>query len=230
VIHQSLLFALCCFLGSQLLAGPIPTLTATSVSIFTSIGYVAEGETDSMGASGLSFTLAGSGFVPGSGRALFPIGVPVNIGGPVAFCCEIGFGRNLVTGAVTLGGSITQVNYVGGAIAFAPPYVVTLPSTGFSISLPATATGSFSANTCGAFEFPPNCSGPQIANIAINLPGYVGLSFAPFGGGIAEELLGATFTSSGPIPEPSSVSLLLVGLVVAIALALYRKRLQRLKN
>jgi hypothetical protein len=224
LVNQSLLFASCCFLGAQLLAGPIPTLTATSVSIFTSAGGPLPGQTELIDASGPSFTLHGSGFVPGFGLALLPVGFPVNIGGAAATCCDLFIG-NSITGTVTLGGVTTQVNYLGSAGASVPANtVVVLSNSNFDLVFPTTGTGSFTANTCGQFEFPPNCSGAQVANIAISLTGDIGLGFSRFDSE-SERLGGVGFVA--PLPEPSSVSLLLIGLVVAIAPTLYRKPLQR---
>jgi len=217
-MHKAyLLLASAWLLGLPVLAEPILTLSAESASIFTSVGAT-EGEFDSVSASDASFTLNGSVFTPGSGQLRFPTGVPLNFGGVIASCC---FGSNIgippvVGGTVTLDGSPVTVNYVGSTQASLPSNtILVLPAAGGTVIVPgATATGSFAAFSCGPQERPPNCSGPQIAQMTINLPGFATFDFTGPNPMFFNEvqLIGTTFTS---VPEPSSIALLLSALVVA---------------
>jgi hypothetical protein len=212
-------------MGSQAFAGPIPTFTATSVNISTMTGGP---EQDTISASGPSFTLGGTISLPGIFQSFIPIGVPVQL---TVFdmprCCQ---GQRVGGG---IAGSNAEVS-IEGSVEVSPPSntFIVLPSTPIaeSVIIPGVATGSFIARSCPIPEPVEFCSGPQIANIDINLPGYVTLdifSNPPFFLQGFDEVASARFTST-PTPEPSSISLLLVGFVVVTVLTRYRLRpLQR---
>ena len=232
MIKQALLFASFCFMGSQLLAGPIPTLTATSVDTQTQIVFA---ELDSIRASGSSFTLGATTSLPGFSTPFFASGVPLNGSLYAPSCCAGGNDdyRNGIAGEVTIDGVTTRVTFNGAAKAFLPSntFIVlpNLPNYLFALdfSFSTTATGSFTGNSCGMFQTVPFCTGPEVANIAIDLPGIVTSSFVP-NTSIPGYDWQLAVTSFNTTPEPSSVSLLLVGLVVATVLSRYRLRpLQR---
>jgi hypothetical protein len=76
------------------------------------------------------------------------------------------------------------------------------------------------ANGCGKLEAPPHCTGPQIANLSIDLAGVITLTFgAPFGSGNVL-LLDASFAS---VPEPSSALVVLFSAAAIIVMAWRRK-------
>jgi hypothetical protein len=172
----SLLIASCFLFGSPLIAGPIPTLEITS---FTA-SERSFGPTVFSG-SGPSVTIDGSE----QPTPLEPVPVPT-VGVPFFFSYPVN--GDITEGVATITG-------------YTPTFLLFLYG-GFGVSgiptvsgFPAVATGHFTALDCG-FNLSsfPNC--PQIANIDINLSGFITGA--------------ATFTSIST-PEPSSMLLLLLG-------------------
>jgi hypothetical protein len=185
----SLLITSCFLFGSTLTAGPID-LTIT----FFQASARDHGDTSFIG-SGPSFTIGGS-------QTPTPLG-------PIGFGFGFGFGypasgeRHIGFATIT-GGPQTDLELIGGFSVFG-----TGPGLG-------EARGQFGVLDCG-FNFGafPNC--PQIANIAFDLPGDVALGYYQnSAGGVS--LGSATFTSVST-PEPSSMLLLLLG-VMAIGMGL----------
>ena len=96
--------------------------------------------------------------------------------------------------------------FFGPVVSGTPNQLV--PAAAETISFRGTVKGEYPAFACGKSEIPPNCTGPQIANLIIDLAGILSLDFRGFPGAGLNEYDTATFTS---IPEPSSVLLLLFG-------------------
>jgi len=133
--------------------------------------------------------------------------------------------------SVTLSGHTDSAPFDPPVIAISNSTNVTVPSGYGTVELPAVLTDS--GPVCvGGFvqsgEF--FCSGPPpavpdiVANVNINVPGFVTIRFSPAGVPIyssGSEYYMATFT---PVPEPSTAWMLVFGLAIAAGYASARFR------
>jgi hypothetical protein len=196
--------------GSQLVADPIQDLTITSLTA----SWGPDGGPISFSGSGPSVTIGG--WSQGLSSPPFPYAEGAPIG---AFSFNLS-PTNFFT-VLARGGTVD-----GAPVGLQRPGPVVSGSTNLpapvngTVSFAATVAGTYTAFACGPSEAPPNCTGSQGANIAVNLPGVLTLDFGgpPTG---TTFLLGATFTTT---PEPSAMLATLLGGVAIAGCCFSRRR------
>jgi len=195
--------------GSQLAANPIQDLTITSL-------------TASWGPDGGPISFSGSGpsvTIGGWSQGLSSPPIPYTEGAPIG-AFSFNLSPNLLP-ILSLGGTVD-----GTPVSLQRPGPVVSGSTNLpapvngTVSFAATVAGTYAAYACGASEAPPNCTGSQVANIAVNLPGVLTLEFGgpPTG---TTFLVGATFAT---VPEPSAMLVTLLGGVALAGCCFSRRR------
>jgi hypothetical protein len=204
---STFLAAITCFLfvsqigfESKAQADTVPTFAATSVTQ----EFNSSEETWSI--SGWSFSFGDSTTYAMSPIFTLDAGATYNTGFVLA-----AFPPNQtqgVPGTIAVGGVTQTANFVGEAMTNSGLYTVPLLPPGASqvILVPASATGQFSVDS-------PN----HIANISIDLPGVMIFTFVPSANPGETEMVGAEFTT---VPEPASVALSLVGLMIVVCMLL----------
>lgn len=189
-------------LGSQLVADPIQNLTITSLT--ASWGGTFGPITFS--GSGPSVTIGGSLQRPISPLVTYSESAPIG-----TFSFNLSPSLPIFVLGGTVDGSPVRLQQPGPVVSGSTN--LTPPASGNgTVSFAATVAGTYAAYACGPSEVPPNCTGAQVANIAVNLPGTLALAFngPPTG---TTDLLSATFVSA---PEPSAMLSMFFG-VAAIA-------------
>jgi hypothetical protein len=199
--------------GTQLTADSIQNLEITSLTV--SQVYPLNGEI-SISASGPSFTISGSGGDLSPQPPLYVIGSSIGT-----------FGVYASPGLPVLSPFSGLLNGITVMIQGAPVVSGTtnspVPENG-TVTMPATVNGEYLAFSCGSSQFPPNCTGPQIANIFVDLDGYMTLTFSagPFLPFNETVLTSLEFTNNSIVPEPSSVLLMSFGVAAGLSLAMLR--------
>ncbi len=212
----SLLIATCCFAATQLSADTVYTYTATSVTMSDTPGIGV-----AITASVPGFFL--SGCACGSGNpTVFQVGqqVPLNF----SFLAAPAFAG----ATVNFGGFVESVNNVSGTaneVSTSASFVIP-PNPNATYTFAAEATGTFTAHptVCGP---PTPLSCDTSANLLINNGGELTLRLFAEGPGaytVAENFAGS------PVPEPSSIALLLLGAVAFGGILFSRKRKSRCED
>jgi len=93
-----------------------------------------------------------------------------------------------------------------------------------TVTFPGTAMGEFTAFGCSITDRPPTCTGPQVANIIIDLPGLISITYGPSFDGVDRLLEETAFTGVASVPEPSGVLLSLLGAVTTVGISLRRRQ------
>ncbi len=211
------LIAACCLLGREVCADPITFNITTLTGFinggftgadFTGTGYSPSGDFISIGGSSGHAT-EGYSASPGEPIQEF-VNFNLDLCSETGLCSEGGF--------ADIGGQEYDIFLVRSSIAVTAHTDLTFdPSNLTYIVTGATAVGEYLAYCSGQ----PTCArGMLLADVVIDLPGYVTASFS-FVHQDVYRSAGATFTST---PEPSGVALLLLGVGVVGAI-LWRKRL-----
>jgi hypothetical protein len=199
----SLLLASVFLFGSQVTADPIQNLVITSLT--ASLPEGPNGPISFFG-SGPGVTISGSqGII--SPNPVGPVGVPigfVNMELP-----PVDSEPNLMLNGI-IGGTTTVQLEGGGFISGSTDALVPLNGT---VNVPASVDTVYSAFACGSTQLPPNCTGPQVANIFIDLDGFITLTysagiFASLNDTVLTQL---SFANNPSVPEPSTGLLLLPG-------------------
>lgn len=202
---------------------PIPGLP--TVDITSAAGYVAFGYPASIPAPGKLASLSSPDF-----QLSFGVFVPSNFfiqtpGTPMLYGSLFGLNEEIGAPAgpsatLELDGTSYPLQisvYVNGG-----PF--TVPSGYATIQIPATVTGSGVACTATYQVYsnlytcfpPPSFSSTLVANVNLDVPGYLTFTFQPSAGpGINNESFNAVFS---PVPEPSTALLLLAVLPLCFLL------------
>jgi hypothetical protein len=220
-------------LGCALISAPIsaqadslPTVTITSATGYASYGYIGpEGGAVGASLSAPNFSLGFFDVFP----SIYTIGgVGESLSTEFYLAAVVG-APAVPNGTVTVGGKSYPVDYksgdarVNGSISS-----VTVASGYETIEMPGEFLGAGLACTM-VYPLPSGCTPPpavpqptKIANVDIDIPGFVTLTFSPSPTGPFQhnEYFSERFT---PIPEPATALLLLGALPIVLAIRKQRR-------
>ena len=210
----SLLMVPCCVLAGQLWAQPIYTHTA-----FVFFGTWTPQDIT-------NFVVAGPGFNVQNGVNFGSTAFRVGEAVPLNFA--FGADPTGISGNVDYGGIVVP-SFLGGVVNQTTDASFVLPpNPNATYTFPARATGQLTAFPAACFFPPPTCPPPGAeANLLVNLAGQLTVTLtlsSPSGFyTVTEQLLATT-----PIPEPSTIALLALGIGMAGAyFACFKSRRRR---
>jgi hypothetical protein len=137
-----------------------------------------------------------------------------------------GISMLMPTGTISVGGIIYTVTYGITPVGVQSLQPVTVPSGSVTVEVPATFGGSAEACVPAESPFGLECTAAgavPVADVNFDIPGTLTISFAPAINNPPEEAFTEVFT---PVPEPSTVTLVLVT-VALLAGSLCARRMRR---